>query len=80
MPRNGNRATGDGAAPERLHTNSNPPANSENRPLVQARPSYVLTLRPLPDCDNPIRQLRWALKTLRRRHGLECTNARVVQR
>jgi hypothetical protein len=40
----------------------------------------VLELRPLPDCDNPVRQLRWAIKTLRRRHALECTIARVVQR
>jgi hypothetical protein len=35
------------------------------------RARYVLTLEPLPGV-NPIRALRWALKTLLRRFGLRC--------
>jgi hypothetical protein len=38
--------------------------------------TFVLRLVPLPEVDDPIRALRWALKTLLRRHGLKCTDIR----
>jgi hypothetical protein len=60
-----------------LHTNSNPPANTENRPLVQAQHSFVLTLRPLPDCRDPMRQVHWLLKRALRDHGLRCVSAEI---
>jgi hypothetical protein len=35
--------------------------------------TFVVTLRPLPGVD-PIRSLRWILKSLLRQHGMRCVN------
>jgi hypothetical protein len=32
---------------------------------------FVLTLQPQPDVD-PVKALRWILKTMLRRHGMKC--------
>jgi hypothetical protein len=40
-------------------------------PSSRGRRQFVLTLRPEPGID-PIRSLRWGLKSLLRRHGLRC--------
>jgi hypothetical protein len=53
------------------NTNSNPP--------VQARPTYVLALRPLPSCRDPIVQVRRLLKHALRYYGLRCTSIEEVQ-
>jgi hypothetical protein len=34
---------------------------------------YVVTLRPLPGTD-PIKALRWILKSALRKHGMKCTD------
>jgi hypothetical protein len=39
---------------------------------AKARPIFVLKLRPEPQVVDPIKALRFALKTLLRRHGLKC--------
>jgi hypothetical protein len=39
---------------------------------VKTRPIFVLKLRPEPQVTDPIKALRFALKTLLRRHGLRC--------
>jgi hypothetical protein len=42
------------------------------------RTRYVLTLVPTPDCADPIRALRWALKGLLRRHHLRCVDLAAI--
>jgi hypothetical protein len=37
---------------------------------MNARPIFVLRLRPLKNVD-PVRALRWILKTVLRRHGMQ---------
>jgi hypothetical protein len=44
-----------------------------------ARPTYVLRLRPTPQCPDPIKALRWALKLLLRRCHLRCTSCEEVR-
>jgi hypothetical protein len=45
-----------------------------------AAPTFRLILKPLPTCADPIRSLRWALKTLLRRHHLRCVSCEEVRR
>jgi hypothetical protein len=42
---------------------------AEPRPVRR----FVLTLQPLPGVD-PVKALRWILKTVLRRHGMRCVN------
>jgi hypothetical protein len=37
---------------------------------MSERPTYVLELRPTPECADAIRSLRWVLKYALRSHGL----------
>jgi hypothetical protein len=39
----------------------------------EARPQFVVTLQPEPGVD-PIRALRWVLKSALRKHGLKCVD------
>ena len=42
---------------------------SEPRPVT-----FVLTLQPLPGVVDPVKALRWILKTVLRRHGMRCVH------
>jgi hypothetical protein len=42
------------------------------------RPSFVLELRPTPQCASPIRSLRWVLKNALRAHQLRAVSVREV--
>ena len=43
------------------------------------RPVFVIKLRPVRSDSDAIRGLRWILKTLLRRHGFQCIDARKEQ-
>lgn len=43
--------------------------------MASDRPTFLLTFRPEPGVDNPIRALRALLKMALRRHGLRCVSA-----
>jgi hypothetical protein len=44
-----------------------------------ARPIFVLHLRPLPTCTDPIKALRFLLKRALRSHGLKCVSCEEVR-
>jgi hypothetical protein len=75
---NGNPATGDGGAPERSQISSNAPGNIPNSPPVQERPTYRLVLRPLPQCLDADRAMRWGLKYLLRTCALRCVSIEPI--
>jgi hypothetical protein len=42
-------------------------------------PTFLLRLKPLPTCADPIRALRAVLKALLRRHHLRCVSCEEVR-
>jgi hypothetical protein len=46
-------------------------------PSAAERPTYVLRLRPDKHVRDHVKALRWALKRLRRDHGMHCLSAEV---
>jgi hypothetical protein len=75
MPRKANPRAGDAGA--RTLQTSTADTNNQIAPAKQEPPSYVLTLPPLPDCRDPMRQVRWLLKRALRDHGLRCVSAEI---
>jgi hypothetical protein len=45
----------------------------------EKRTKFVVVLEPLASVADPIKALRWALKCLRRQHGMRCTSVREQQ-
>jgi hypothetical protein len=66
-------------ADERGRGMSNIERRNPPRKRPEARPTYLVRLRPEPNVD-PVRALRAALKHLLRRHGLRCISARELFR